>query len=461
MRAGALLAASAARVTGAVGLVAWDPCKSGRGHVREQHALHRLHFGDSVNQADDVELPGFVLSAETAFDLGRLVPEVHGSSVARALVLMRSGESIPAPLSEALTDCAVNVDEAMGQDLLLEGNGVTEQIPLIAIDRIANWVSDSFGQSSFPVRVPSSQPTLMPGRDGVSLSERTVRLGPSNLFGIETTKATGSAGPAVIFVNCGYGSHVGPNRLWVLLARRWAAAGLRCIRLDLSGIGDSASRDGQPEHVVRSPVAFEDLFDATHALCPDDPSDVVFVGLCSGGYQALEAAVALKVRGVCVVNPALRFRPPELEYGPVDPRRRLCRPTTNVSRVARRLPDLPLLSGRHLQTWRAVGFGEPHRSQPSWVHELVESHVDTLCICGEDAARAISVEMTASRRHEGFEVQLLPGLDHVLLPACQRAEVVERLTNHVLSRFPAPSDVAHQRALTAGGTRRRSESSSL
>ena len=101
----------------------------------------------------------------------------------------------------------------------------------------------------------------------------------------------------MIFVNNGFGSHVGPSRLWVVLARRWAAAGLRCVRLDLSGIGDSPSREGLPEHVVYAPAAFDDLFDAVRFLCPDDPTNVVFVGLCSGGYQALEAAVAQRARG--------------------------------------------------------------------------------------------------------------------------------------------------------------------
>jgi hypothetical protein len=173
---------------------------------------------------------------------------------------------------------------------------------------------------------------------------------------------------------------------------------------------------------------------------------VVFVGLCSGAYQALESAVALKVRGVCVVNPVLRFRPPEMEYGPIDPRRRLCRPTTNVSRVARRVPDLALLPKTRLQVWREVGFGGAHKAQGSWVQELVESQVQTLCICGEDEARAIDVEMKAAHRHDGFEVQIIPELDHALLPAGQRAAVIDRLTEFVLDRFATPVALSPQRA---------------
>jgi alpha-beta hydrolase superfamily lysophospholipase len=451
MRAGALLAASAVRATGATGLVAWDPRHSGRRLVREEHALHRLRFGDATIRADGVELPGFVLSTETAVDLEQLAPDAPGSAMERALVLLRSSESIPAPLAAALGDSHLELGEAVGQRQLLEGNGEHQQVPLVTIERIATWVSESFSPPTFAVQAAPSMPRRIHDGDGRPLFERTVRIEPSALFGIETANATPSAGPTVIFVNNGFGSHVGPSRLWVVLARRWAAAGLRCVRLDLSGIGDSPSREGLPEHVVYAPAAFDDLFDAAHFLCPDDTTNVVFVGLCSGGYQALEAAVAHRARGVCVVNPVLRFRPPELDDGLIDPRRRLCRPTTNVSRVARRLPDLGLLSGPRLQTWRQVGFGEPHKSQASWIRELVDSHVDTLCICGEDEAEAIAVEMTTTGRHQDFEVQIYPGLDHALLSSGQRDQVVERMSDHVLSRFTAPTAVVRQDPVTAEG----------
>src|SRR3984957_12824732 len=420
MRAGALLAASALRATGATGFVAWDPRQSGRRMVREDHALHRLRFDDAV-PVDGVELPGFVLSPETALDLEQLEPDAPGSGLERALVLLRSSESIPAPLAAALghSHLELELGEAVGQRQLLEGNGEHQQIPLTTIERIATWVFDSFAPTAFALKPAASMPRRIPSRDGRPLVERTVRIAPSGLFGIETANATASAGPTVIFVNNGFGSHVGPSRLWVVLARRWAAAGLRCVRLDLSGIGDSPSGDGLREHIVYAPAAFDDLFDAARFLCPDDPTNVVFVGLCSGGYQALEAAVEQRARGVLVVNPVLRFRPPELDDGPIDPRRRLCRPTTNVTRVARRLPGRGLLRGPRPQTWRHVGFGEPHKAQAPWIRDLVDSDVDALCICGEDEAAAIAVEMSTTGRHQDFEVQIYPGLDHALLAAGQ------------------------------------------
>ncbi len=198
-----------------------------------------------------------------------------------------------------------------------------------------------------------------------------------------TAPAGATAGPAVVFINNGFGSHVGPSRLWVDLARAWARHGVATWRLDLSGICDSPARPGLPDHVVYSPAAFDDLRDVAQALDPGDPSNVVWVGLCSGAYQALEATVALRARGACVVNPVLRFAPPEALVGPLDPRRRIARPKTNVSRLARRLPDLPLISRQRMEALRELGRPSAGRSAGSWLDDLRAAGR----ACGTSAAR--------------------------------------------------------------------------
>jgi hypothetical protein len=88
--------------------------------------------------------------------------------------------------------------------------------------------------------------------------------------------------------------------------------------------------------------------------------------------------------------------------------------------------------------------------QAPWIRDLVDSDVDTLCICGEDEAAAIAVEMSTTSRHQNFEVQIYPGLDHALLSAGQRDQVVERMSDHVLSRFAAATAVVRHDTATAG-----------
>jgi len=76
------------------------------------------------------------------------------------------------------------------------------------------------------------------------MREEAIHFGASkSLVGIVTDPAEdGGARPAVILLNSGIFHRVGPNRLYVTLARRLALAGFVTLRFDLSGIGDSVIR---------------------------------------------------------------------------------------------------------------------------------------------------------------------------------------------------------------------------
>src|SRR5690606_23743533 len=75
------------------------------------------------------------------------------------------------------------------------------------------------------------------------MRESAVLFGPTrSLVGVVTEPAAGSArpdAPAVLILNSGLVHRVGPKRLHVRLARRLAGLGFTCMRIDLSGIGDS------------------------------------------------------------------------------------------------------------------------------------------------------------------------------------------------------------------------------
>ena len=88
------------------------------------------------------------------------------------------------------------------------------------------------------------------------------------------------------------------------------------VRVDLSGVGDSPSRPGEPEFVIRLPVAFEDVKEIASAVSRGRHAvGVVLVGLCSSAYQALDSALELHPRGVIALNPVLTFQPPEMLAG--------------------------------------------------------------------------------------------------------------------------------------------------
>jgi alpha-beta hydrolase superfamily lysophospholipase len=243
-----------------------------------------------------------------------------------------------------------------------------------------------------------------------------------------------------VFLNVANQHHVGPNRLWVELARQWAAAGVRSLRLDLSGLGDSPNRQGErgPWECFK-PEAFDDVVDAVRWASPDDPSNVVLVGLCSGGYQALESALTVRARGAVAINPFVSFEPAEVRAGlPLDPRRRIL------------LPDDDRDDPRPDGAWRARSMAAPGRSSGQWLSELVQQGTDTLLVCGDAELSSVRRAVTATRLHRlsrtgGLRLEHLPGLQHALFIADQRRLVTRLVTEHVLSRFPGPP---RQRGIT-------------
>jgi D-aspartate ligase len=137
--------------------------------------------------------------------------------------------------------------------------------------------------------------------------------GDARLFGVLSAPAAApGAAPsasAVLLLNAGAVHHVGPNRLYVALARHLARLGHTVLRMDIAGIGDSPPRPGETENLVYSHTALQDVRDGIDFLRRErGAGDVRVVGLCSGAYYAFKGAVArLPLDGAVIVNPLTFF----------------------------------------------------------------------------------------------------------------------------------------------------------
>lgn len=135
--------------------------------------------------------------------------------------------------------------------------------------------------------------------------EEALRFGDGRrLIGI-LTRSSGQdgAGPPVIFLSSGIIHRVGPNRLYVELARG-VTAGHRVatVRFDLAGIGDS----GSPRSTILADSVHADITDSVNHVCASLGTDsVILAGLCSGADNAFAAALRdSRVAGLILMDPS-------------------------------------------------------------------------------------------------------------------------------------------------------------
>jgi len=137
------------------------------------------------------------------------------------------------------------------------------------------------------------------------MREQTVRIGANRLVGIVTEPPAGTADrgerPGVILLNSGLIQRVGPNRLYVQLARRLAAQGHIVLRFDLSAIGDSPRR---PDNMPFDQSSVTETQEAMDTLSTGwGLSTFVLAGICTGAVVAFRTACEEEaVKGVGMIN---------------------------------------------------------------------------------------------------------------------------------------------------------------
>jgi pimeloyl-ACP methyl ester carboxylesterase len=465
MRIGATLAAEVAGDGGVDDLVLWDPCATGKAFLREQRALWSFlrdqatewgtlregevwGSGEAIGDGS-VEAPGVLFSANTTSDLERLAAAPSGQALAsRELLLFRKGRKPPRALADRLVLPRVESVEIAGQEALLDTDAVT---PEATLEQIVSWLSDG-ARPVVRIGEPETVTTaVLRSEGGTAVQERAIDIGPARLFGILTEPSVGpAAGLSAIFLNAGRIGHDGPARLWVDLARSWASEGIRCLRVDLSGIGDSPTRPGRTELVEFPADALHDLSDVRRAMSTEPESEHVLVGLCSGGYHAIESALMTPGASVCVINPALAY------YRPVEPPPRRFEPSAElgfsdrkawgatrprVSRLVGQLDPLRRAARRIPGVWWAHKRFLVTASPARTFERLAQSGADALLIVGNVEERKLCRgerrRFRSLVRKGHLQVETVPGLEHTLFERTGREHVSEVLHSYVARRAAA------------------------
>lgn len=318
-------------------LVLWAVPARGRTLVRHLRVMSQMEASTETATDRESSPPppdsalasaGFVMSTETvasleAIDLTKL--ELPDAENRRVLLLERDGLDVDARLYTALERTGAEVTVAPGPGY---GEMVAppqqSDVPLKVFATVEAWLDRRLNgpgatpaRSGYAATPVAGEPVGVTNSleltfDGVHIRETPLRVASADgeLFGVLTEPDR--AGPlCAVLLNAGAVRHIGPGRMWVELARRWAARGVPTLRLDLTGIGDA---DGDleplredagfytPQFVNQARTALDAL--VTRGL----PPRFVLAGLCSGAYWSLHAALEdERVASAYMVNPRALF----------------------------------------------------------------------------------------------------------------------------------------------------------
>ena len=470
VRIGATLAAAVAAERGGVdSVVWWAPCPTGRAFVRELRAAgtmraHAPRPGASAD--DDLETLGTLYTAQTLADLQSLdARSADGAArpAPRALFIGRDDLPGAGPMPAAYREAGIDttVVEWPGYvAMMAEPHEV--DVPRETLDGIVAWLRAG-EPAGHALRAPPSLADAPPQREAVFGGVREIPLlfgREHGLFGIlaepeDLTAAGARAETAILMLNVGTNHRVGPNRLYVKMARAWAARGYRSLRFDLAGIGDSRTAAGYATTRLYSKGSTVDVGAAIERLSGLGVQRFILVGLCSGAYVAFQTALAdPRVTGLVLINPrrldwqegetlqsAMQRSYKSSHYyrqAMFEPAtyRRLLKGEIDVRGIAGRLATLTRVRAERAAR-RLLGRAPAEENVLANMRLLSERGTDILLIVAEadDGLDYLEYHLGPRGRHmqgqPNFRMLMVAGADHTLSQTDSQQHVIEAVREHL------------------------------
>lgn len=294
--------------------VLWGVAARGRAVLRQLGLFARMEAearavdsggetGDEGLEPGALAVGGYLLSPESAealkaLDLRELA--LPGGPGRRALLLEQDGISVDAALAQALRAAGVEVTERPAQGfgkMMLEPQ--FSRAPTATIATVAAWLAATpAGDGPAPAPDPASAPAVsdelvVGDAQSGGYRERFVRVEHphGHVFGVATDPLR-DALPLRVELLGGTGHRIGPNRMWVEAARRWAALGVPSVRLDFAGIGDAGGAPPADVPALYTERYVDQLRHAVAELAQPTDQVTVSVALCAAAYWAVQASLA-------------------------------------------------------------------------------------------------------------------------------------------------------------------------
>ncbi|MHB8283767.1 MAG: alpha/beta hydrolase [Caulobacteraceae bacterium] len=302
--AGVRLGASltALRSDAADGLILLAPVLNGRSWVRKLRFSTTTGVHAAAREAEGLDADGLHLSPATVQSLSALDLLQTGTPAGLKVLLASQGRiNLPYAARLEQSGAALTQTDFLGyDDLFLDAHSNHPPVDLFA--HVIAWMTQSFADMRRGAATASDEAVLTaaPG-----VLERPACFG-AGLRGVLCQPVDAAPDSrAVVFCNTGGDPRAGIGGFAVQAARQLARRGVASLRFDFAGVGDSPGAPGEPRSHVYETSRAADM-DAAVAMLQAQGFDRLFVvGVCSGGYHALHAAVRdPRIEGAFVVNPA-------------------------------------------------------------------------------------------------------------------------------------------------------------
>jgi alpha-beta hydrolase superfamily lysophospholipase len=459
IRLGGTLAAMATWDSPADLLVMWNPVLKGKTYVRELQAIAMTAEREAHEIDGALESAGFVMSGETIAQVRSINLLDRDIRAASALVVARDDTAQDLSLNEKLGERGIDnaYYRAPGWTGMMAEHQFTV-VPEEAIDHIAEWVECHSAEC--PVVPAESReegdPSITFPVDGALVTEQAVRFGSDrHLFGVLTASNHNATRPAILMFNAGSVHHVGPNRIYVALARHLSAAGFDCLRFDLESLGDSVLRAPGRENYPYPHTATADAGAALEFLKSRGYERIIALGLCSGAHTTFHTGLQFAqypIEELILINPMSFYWK---EGNSLDTSRRF----EDAAAYKRSMRDpkrwMKLLRGDvNMKRLMEVVVGEARnklrfREDPrlsSDLRKLVDEYQRpiTFFIAEGDPGRDIlmaGAPRTATRamKQGAMRIEMIPGADHTFSQFKPRKDLLGRLNAHLSRRTSPPA----------------------
>jgi alpha-beta hydrolase superfamily lysophospholipase len=423
-----------------------------------------------------IEVSGFSLAAATMRHL-ETIDLSADATLPSPRTLVIDGESLPTSRSWAqkLAGGEGNVSYLMvpGLVAMVYRSPLRAVVPTAMVEALREWLlvrlQDPVPTAAAPseaAQLSAPTPTTLTlwaeGGAPPPITERPVFIAADvMMFGIVTEPKIGERRRrAVILLNSGADNHIGANRLHVTLARRWAYLGYVVLRLDLGGLGDSATRPGSKDDDVFPPAAVDEIRTAMEFLKSHYGTEqFALAGVCSGAYHVLRAAAAkLPVSLMLMINPQNYFWNENMHIDEVQLVEVVRYPTDYLHRIFSRAAWKKLLSGgvsfqRVTQiywqrlylavesTVRDLARGLGVRLPQDLGSDLQAIAADGICMSFIFARNEPGVDLlhlqagsAVKRLGDRCRIHILSGGDHIFSQKIHRNALEELITRELLSR---------------------------